>query len=207
LVTKGALVIDRAMTLRDEIKPLGAALRAQPRQCGDHADDAVGRCPQDAGQSQVRVIPRPQCDRARVDEPHSWHLWHGELSSSGLGTGSRAAASTKILIQLVKFQVYAQAENSSITIVCCGAVSDCGNLIKTTRLAVPSPARWFAVRLSMLLICRMAFITKKNQPGSFPLPTTITARKRRWPRHARQQPECSHVCVPGTVPNGTTGRA
>ena len=117
--------------------------------------------------------------------------------------GLGAIAATKILFQLVRFQVYAKADNSSITIVCRGAVSDCGNLIKTTRLAVPSPARWFAVRLSMLLICRMAFITKKNQPGSFPPSIAITARKRRWPRHARQQPECSHVCVP-TVPNGTT---
>src|SRR5215470_6058148 len=55
--------------------------------------------------------------------------------------GLGAIAATKILFQLVKFQVYAQADNSSITIVCCGAVSDRGNLIKTTRLAVPSPAR------------------------------------------------------------------
>src|SRR5262245_18868819 len=50
-----------------------------------------------------------------------------------------AIAATKILFQLVKFQVYAQANDSSITIVCCGAVSDCGNLIKITRLAAPSP--------------------------------------------------------------------
>src|SRR6516165_11089247 len=35
---------------------------------------------------------------------------------------------------------FGQADNSSMTIACCGAVSDCGNLIKTTRLAVPSPA-------------------------------------------------------------------
>src|SRR5262249_24619543 len=49
--------------------------------------------------------------------------------------GLGAIAATKILIQLIKFRVYAQADNSSITIVCCGAVSDCGNLIKTTRLA------------------------------------------------------------------------
>ena len=162
------------------------------------------------------VIPSPQCNRPRVEQPHSWHLWHGELSSTGLGTvlgrrppqpgcfGLGAIAATKILFQLIKFQVYAPADNSSITIVCCSAVSDCGNLIKTTRLAVPSPARWFAVRLSMLLICRMAFITKKNQPGGFPPPTTITARKRRCARHGRQHPEWSQVCA---VPNGTTGRA
>src|SRR6516225_10222179 len=55
--------------------------------------------------------------------------------------GLGAIAATKILFQLIKFQVYSQADNSSITIVCCGAVSDCGNLIKTTRLAVPSSAR------------------------------------------------------------------
>src|SRR6516165_9824558 len=108
--------------------------------------------------------------------------------------GLGAIAATKILFQLIKFEVYAQADNSSITIVCCGAVSDCGNLIKTTRLAVPA------------LPVRMAFITKKNQPGSFPPPIAITARKRRWPRHARQQPECSHACVLGAVSNGTTGR-
>ena len=35
---------------------------------------------------------------------------------------------------------FGQADNSSMTIACCGAVSDCGNLIKTTRLAVPSSA-------------------------------------------------------------------
>src|SRR5262249_27732722 len=57
----------------------------------------------------------------------------------GLGT----IAATKILFQLIKFQVYGQADNSSITIACCGAVSDCGNLIKTSRLAVPSPAGIF----------------------------------------------------------------
>ena len=55
--------------------------------------------------------------------------------------GLGAIAATKILFQLIKFQVYGQADNSSITIVCCGAVSDCGSLIKITRLAVPSPAR------------------------------------------------------------------
>src|SRR5215472_13529436 len=54
--------------------------------------------------------------------------------------GLGAIAATKILFQLIKFQVYGQADNSSMTIVCGGAVSDCGNLIKTTRLAVPSPA-------------------------------------------------------------------
>src|SRR5215472_9934709 len=54
--------------------------------------------------------------------------------------GLGAIAATKILFQLIKFQVYSQADNSSMTIVCCGAVSDCGNLIKTTGLAVPSPA-------------------------------------------------------------------
>jgi hypothetical protein len=49
LVTKGALVIDQAMTLRDEIKPLGAALRAQARQGGGGTRRRPGatrrRCP------------------------------------------------------------------------------------------------------------------------------------------------------------------
>src|SRR5262249_443010 len=109
--------------------------------------------PHQTGQGKVCVIPRPQCDGPRVEQPHSWHLWHGELSSAGLAPapgrrppqpgcfGLGAIAATKILFQLIKFQVYGQADNSSMTIVCCGAVLDCGNLIKTTRLAVPSPAR------------------------------------------------------------------
>jgi hypothetical protein len=49
LVTKGALVIDQAMTLRDEIKPLGAALRTQARQGGGGTRRRPGatrrRCP------------------------------------------------------------------------------------------------------------------------------------------------------------------
>jgi hypothetical protein len=49
LVTKGAPVIDQAMTLRDEIKPLGAALRAQARQGGGGTRRRPGatrrRCP------------------------------------------------------------------------------------------------------------------------------------------------------------------
>jgi hypothetical protein len=49
LVTKGAPVIEQAMTLRDEIKPLGAALRAQARQGGGGTRRRPGatrrRCP------------------------------------------------------------------------------------------------------------------------------------------------------------------
>ena len=96
------------------------------------------------------VIPRPQCDRPRVNRLNAGHRQDRKFalgSSSGASaapigvSGVRGHNHNRFFDSLINFQVYARADNSSITIVCCGAVSDCGNLIKTTRLAVPSPAR------------------------------------------------------------------
>src|SRR5262249_42378640 len=113
----------------------------------------IAKCPDQTSERQMGKVASPERDRPRVDQPHSWHLWHGELSSAGLGTGSSAAASptgmfrirchcgNENLVSVDQVSSLQPADNSSITIVCCSAVSDCGNLIKTTRLAVPSPAR------------------------------------------------------------------
>src|SRR5262249_11117912 len=53
----------------------------------------VAKRPDQTSERQIGKVASPERDRPRVDQPHSWHLWHGELSSAGLGPGSRAAAS------------------------------------------------------------------------------------------------------------------
>src|SRR5262249_62278645 len=53
----------------------------------------VAKRPDQTSERQMGKVAGPERDRPRVEQPHSWHLWHGELSSAGLDTGSGAAAS------------------------------------------------------------------------------------------------------------------
>ena len=120
-------------------------------------------------------VSSPQCDRPRVDQLNAGHRRDRKLalsSSSWTSTapvgvsGVRGHNRNRFFDSLINFQVYARADNSSITIGCFGAVSDCGKLIKTTRLAVPSLP---------LMLCR------KPQLGKDPLAwSRLGGKAARW---------------------------